>query len=90
MDVGEPEHFCIVRVIVYRIWYHKSLIKTLIKICELFKVTDSEDKNDIRQSILSLPVIYRQVVDLYYIQELKVRDIADMLKIAVKPFISNR
>lgn len=45
-------------------------------------VVESEAMDEVRRSLSSLPLIYRQVIDLYYIQELRVREIADMLKVS--------
>ena len=41
-----------------------------------------EASDEIRRSLSTLPLAYRQVIDLYYIQELKVREIAMVLGVS--------
>ncbi len=45
-------------------------------------IIDSEVSEEIWQSLSLLPLIYRQVVDLHYIQEFKIREMAVILKVS--------
>jgi len=45
-------------------------------------VIDGETSEEIWRALSMLPLIYRQVIDLYYMQELKVREIADVLDVS--------
>lgn len=46
------------------------------------RVMEIEASDEIRRSLSMLPLAYRQVIDLYYIQELKVREIAMVLGVS--------
>jgi RNA polymerase sigma factor (sigma-70 family) len=46
------------------------------------RAVEIEASDEIRRSLSMLPLIYRQVIDLYYIQELKVSEIAIMLGVS--------
>lgn len=44
---------------------------------------EGEDAGEVTQAVLSLPGKYREIVVLYYYQDMKIREIADVLKIPV-------
>lgn len=45
-------------------------------------IVKSEVSDEVRRSLSMLPLIYRQAIDLHYIQDLKVREVADVLGVS--------
>lgn len=59
-------------------WLEKFTFRSRLSVEK--QVTDQARKQDILNAVMSLPVIYREVIILYYFNELKGREIAEVLQ----------
>lgn len=65
-------------------WLRMLRRSVAMDVLEGFAAPGTEDGADeVTQAVLALPGKYREIVVLYYYQDMKIREIADMLKIPV-------
>ena len=63
----------------FRVWRRSDPIEALPELA----APRGEDRFEVRDAVLSLPGKYREVVTLYYFEDMKLREIAELLRLPV-------